>query len=219
MNLLEPDFMLRMVKELEANSGKGDWRDWHPDRSLIVSEIRHHVDKLAEAIDKHHPALVSEFAADLANYAMKASEIYGEPLPSDTVIEPGRPGVYRARPFRGNAERKYWEVHFVRSTADALALLKDVPLPPDSAGRLLGGVCVPMNWEEFPKHEDPDCLGLLVFVGREAEIVVHECAHAADFTMMRIECTEENVDWWHESLAQATSNLFGRVMEVRASHL
>lgn len=70
-------FAAQMERELERNAHKGDWQAWRPTRSALVSELRHHMAKLEKAILGSQRAAVSEFSADVANYAVKAFECYG----------------------------------------------------------------------------------------------------------------------------------------------
>lgn len=73
-------FVRRMESEIHANrkSGKGDWNGWRPDKLLLVSEMHWHLAKLVQAIKDGDAQKVSEYSADVANYTMKADEIYGE---------------------------------------------------------------------------------------------------------------------------------------------
>lgn len=80
------DFVARMDRELEANTAKkGPWRDWQGTRENVINELRYHVDKLEEALevdepwhDPWEPEKVAEYAADVANIAMKAWELWGK---------------------------------------------------------------------------------------------------------------------------------------------
>lgn len=75
-------FVVRMENELVHNAeNKGDWLEWKPDFQLLNSELLHHYTKLIGAVAAGDRAKVSEYSADVANYAMKFDEIFG-----DTVI-------------------------------------------------------------------------------------------------------------------------------------
>jgi len=67
-----------MLQELRANEHKGDWEQWNPDDATLIKEIRHHVDKLDQAIFLRDAAAVADHCADLGNLAMKALEIFGQ---------------------------------------------------------------------------------------------------------------------------------------------
>lgn len=81
---IRADFIERMDAELVTNSKtKGDWKNWMPDKLLLISEITWHFSKLVTALMNDDRQKVSEYAADLANYGMKADEVYG----ASTVAE------------------------------------------------------------------------------------------------------------------------------------
>lgn len=71
------EFFRRMDKELQCNASKGDWKAWKPDRMTCLEELNHHLRKLGRAIRLNDHDRVSEFAADLANVAMKTAEVHG----------------------------------------------------------------------------------------------------------------------------------------------
>jgi len=81
-------FIERMEHELISNQHKGDWSGWRPSAMQIVGELNHHLGKLALALDEAAQdgvheykarcrGSISEYAADLANLAMKADEMFG----------------------------------------------------------------------------------------------------------------------------------------------
>jgi hypothetical protein len=77
-------FAVQMERELQANDGKGEWSNWQPSGLEILGEMEHHFDKLklVLAACDSDPASdasqrASEFAADIANFSMKAWELYG----------------------------------------------------------------------------------------------------------------------------------------------
>jgi len=74
---VRPSFIRQMQRELRRNQIKGDWRRWRPSIFLLVSELAYHQAKLVHALYTEQPKRVREFAADVANYAMKAHEMYG----------------------------------------------------------------------------------------------------------------------------------------------
>ena len=70
-------FSLRMLREIKANEAKGDWSEWKPNKEQLLSEINHHCSKLKTALEEGNHSEVAEYAADIANYCMKAYENYG----------------------------------------------------------------------------------------------------------------------------------------------
>lgn len=81
-------FFLKMEAELELNQRKGNWRDWHPSRADLLSELRHHISKLVNAIDANLDT--TESAADVANLCMKAATLAAhasEPWTPASVVE------------------------------------------------------------------------------------------------------------------------------------
>lgn len=79
-------FKLAMIDELEANTHKGDFALWTPDPMYLATEIGHHTDKMVnELIYTRNPDRVTEYAADIANYALKAFSLYPSPRYWDAV--------------------------------------------------------------------------------------------------------------------------------------
>ena len=78
MSFVRQSFVDRMELELIANMDKGDWRTWSPDDADMLGELNHHVVKLARALGRVEREKVGEFAADVANIAMRISEIHGD---------------------------------------------------------------------------------------------------------------------------------------------
>ena len=76
--LVDPAFVELMGRELLANARKGDWREWRPEASEAVSEMRHHVNKLARSLARGDRAGVSEYTADVANLSMMVWRLFGE---------------------------------------------------------------------------------------------------------------------------------------------
>lgn len=67
-----------MQAELEINSEtKGDFAKWAPTMEHLLSEIDHHVAKLKDALANKDKPAVTEFSADVANYMMKAHQVFG----------------------------------------------------------------------------------------------------------------------------------------------
>lgn len=75
--LVQAHFVARMEAELQANTSKGDWRQWKPTPLEVLSELQHHESKLMNALASGDREQVSEFAADIANIAMKIDEQFG----------------------------------------------------------------------------------------------------------------------------------------------
>lgn len=71
-------FACIMSKQLRLNSNKGEFEKYHPAPPDLFKWINKNVEDLAVAIAKDDKTLVTKHAADLANYAMKAAELYGE---------------------------------------------------------------------------------------------------------------------------------------------
>lgn len=70
-------FTTMMEAELHANTGKGDrpgWLTMSPDKAML--EIYYHSAKLQKAMRDDNPELVGEYAADVANGAMMAADLY-----------------------------------------------------------------------------------------------------------------------------------------------
>jgi hypothetical protein len=65
-----------MLRELHANEHKGDWEHWSPDEGELSAEMQHHKNKLDAALLTRDPQAIAEHAADLANFAMKAWELF-----------------------------------------------------------------------------------------------------------------------------------------------
>lgn len=77
-NLVRPAFVQRMESELRANAAKkGDWHTWVPSPLTALAELQHHETKMIHAIEHGDAERVSEFAADIANIAMKIAEVFG----------------------------------------------------------------------------------------------------------------------------------------------
>lgn len=75
--LVRTPFIDRMEAELQANQRKGDWRAWIPTPIQVTQELNYHFAKLVFAMAEGDSQRVSEFAADVANIAMKADEVMG----------------------------------------------------------------------------------------------------------------------------------------------
>ncbi len=80
---VRPSFTARMSAEIIANKHQGEWETWQPNRTRIATELDYHMEKLMNAIisEKGTPEHVSEYAADVANLAMKEDELYGVKAP------------------------------------------------------------------------------------------------------------------------------------------
>lgn len=77
-SFIRADFIVLMNRELVNNSRtKGDWKTWLPDKLLLISEITWHFSKFVQALMIDNREKISEYAADIANYAMKADETFG----------------------------------------------------------------------------------------------------------------------------------------------
>jgi hypothetical protein len=78
-------FAAKMVRELMANDARGNFMDWDGHWSSVLSEIRIHVNRLAEKIsdapglhDDADRERVTELCADTANFLMKMEDRNGE---------------------------------------------------------------------------------------------------------------------------------------------
>ena len=80
VNYVRPDFIERMNEQIELNKArKGEWKKWNG--AGINAKLLAKTDKLTIACN---PTEVTRLAADLANYAMKAHELYGLGNPANT---------------------------------------------------------------------------------------------------------------------------------------
>ena len=71
-------FAYEMRTQLDANTpAKGNFNNWHPTLDHLMQEIEHHQAKLFRALREGNRAKISEYSADIANYAMKAHQDYG----------------------------------------------------------------------------------------------------------------------------------------------
>jgi hypothetical protein len=71
-------FVTKMGARLEANeAAKGDWTKWTVEPDLLIRFIVNQVISLSHEMRRGHRKVVSQQAADLANYAMKADEQFG----------------------------------------------------------------------------------------------------------------------------------------------
>lgn len=82
---LQDAFNRAMVEELEANAHKGSFLLWTPTPDVIRVEIGHHTEKLVQAMYSCDRERTTEYAADIANYALKAFSIYPSPRYWDAV--------------------------------------------------------------------------------------------------------------------------------------
>lgn len=83
--VLLDQYGMQMRHELTANSGKGDFASWEPKLVDLNSEIDHHLRKLRDAMkiaeESNLPnsrADVTEYAADVGNYMVKAIQMFGK---------------------------------------------------------------------------------------------------------------------------------------------
>ena len=79
MAMQSQEFALLMQKELDANSGKGDWNAWKPSHRKALAELDHHVAKLQIAVRAGARLSTLEYAADVGNLAMKIADLFGAP--------------------------------------------------------------------------------------------------------------------------------------------
>lgn len=71
-------FLALMVRELKANSHKGDRDGWLGMTAVTAfNEITHHHDKLGEALSALDYPQISEYAADVANCCMMLLDVMG----------------------------------------------------------------------------------------------------------------------------------------------
>lgn len=78
MKELLEEFTKEMLNEIEDNSAKGDFERWNPDVWQLISELDHHLNKLKLAMLEESPYRTTEHAADVANYCMKAHQLFGK---------------------------------------------------------------------------------------------------------------------------------------------
>lgn len=67
-----------MNRELQNNAVKGSFTDWEPTKRELLAEIDHHLNKFKVALSADDHDKITEYAADIANFCMKAHEQYGE---------------------------------------------------------------------------------------------------------------------------------------------
>jgi hypothetical protein len=91
--LVRPEFVAQMEAELQANQHKGDWRRWYPTPLQVLAEIQHHQGKLMLALSAGDCERVKEYAADLANFAMKVGEQFGGPNRCSPVVDKTADGL------------------------------------------------------------------------------------------------------------------------------
>ncbi len=73
-------FGLQMLAELMANQdAKGDALAWNPGYSDAIQEMKHHAEKLTDAMLASDAGKIAEHSADLANMAMLISRRFGVP--------------------------------------------------------------------------------------------------------------------------------------------
>ena len=75
---VRPEFIEQMEAELKANAGKGDFAAWQPSAHHVLSELRHHLQKMDAAFQQNDWRSVAEFSADCANILMKIHECFGQ---------------------------------------------------------------------------------------------------------------------------------------------
>ena len=85
------EFAEYMQRELDENTHKGCWYDWTPTAAQANAELEHHRYKLSCALSVGTREQVTEFAADVANIAMKIAELFGE-LEQDAAAPPETKG-------------------------------------------------------------------------------------------------------------------------------
>ena len=74
---IRPAFIVAMNREIEANEHKGPWEDYVPSSCYVAPWLEEHVSKLILAVARKDRAKVREYAADVANIAMKIDETFG----------------------------------------------------------------------------------------------------------------------------------------------
>lgn len=75
---LGEQFRAAMAGEIAANTAKGKWEDWRPNRGELVLELSHHVAKLYNALFSQDKDLVTEHSADCANILEKIHDLFGK---------------------------------------------------------------------------------------------------------------------------------------------
>lgn len=82
---INPFFVRQMQGEIDANARKGLWAGWQPRPKELIDEMQHHLNKLSARLHgvkvtsaNGNPCSVAELAADIANFSMKAFEVFGE---------------------------------------------------------------------------------------------------------------------------------------------
>ena len=96
------EFAKLMQQELCVNASKGDffaWAESQPDN--LESEIDHHLVKLKLALRQKDRLAIREYAADLGNYAMAASDLLGALM----RLTPDQEQLMSLMPFDGSYAR------------------------------------------------------------------------------------------------------------------
>lgn len=75
MSNINLEFVMEMENQLIENSHKGQWDLWNPEAEEVISELKHHFDKLVFAIETRSIVKTKEHSADLANICSKAFEV------------------------------------------------------------------------------------------------------------------------------------------------
>lgn len=74
MSNINLDFVMAMENQLVENSHKGQWDLWNPEADEVISELKHHLEKLIFALETRSITGTKEHSADVANICSKAFE-------------------------------------------------------------------------------------------------------------------------------------------------
>lgn len=94
---IRPEFIAAMRHEINANARKGDWSQFKINADDVPAWLGEHVSKLFDAVADGDAIAVREYAADVANIAMKIDECFGV-RPRTLEPQPVPPVARRAKP-------------------------------------------------------------------------------------------------------------------------
>ncbi len=89
-NMVDVDFIEAMENRLKVNAHKGPWEEWEPSEKEILNRMTEKLMHFPEI--RNHPDKMN-YAADIANYAMKLFE-FSKPAKPKTVLPKKNEAVF-----------------------------------------------------------------------------------------------------------------------------